>query len=98
MCCTVFAESTGFSFCEPIRQAYFRRIVKAQGGAELGKSIWLVGEEKRVVIDVEGERQAAGSESAGKEVEVSQESLAWVEAHEGEKAAMLVEQFEQRRL
>ncbi len=62
--------------------------VKAQGGAELGKGIWLAGEEKRVVIDVEGEGQTAGRESAGKEVEMSQESLARVEAGQGKKAAV----------
>lgn len=47
-----------------------------------------------MVIDVEGQRQAAGSESAGKEVEMSQEALALVEPREGEKAAVIVEEFE----
>ena len=72
--------------------------VKAQGGAELGKGIWLVGEEERVVIDVKGEGQAADRESVGKEVEMSQESLARVEARKGEKAAVIVEDFQERRL
>ena len=72
--------------------------VKAQGSAELGKGIGLVGEEKGVVIDVKSEGQAAGGQSAGKKVEMSQESLAWVEAREREKAAMIIEEFEQRRL
>ena len=71
--------------------------VKAQSGAKLGKSIWLRGEEKGVVVDVESEGQAAGGESAGEEVEMSQESLARVKAREGKKAAVIVEQFEQRR-
>lgn len=39
--------------------------VKAQGGAELGKGVWLAGEEKGVVIDVESQGQAAGGEGAG---------------------------------
>ncbi len=72
--------------------------VKAQGGAELGKGIWLVGEEKGVVIDVEGEGQATGGQSAGEEVEMSQETLAWVKPREREKSTVIVEQFEQRRL
>lgn len=73
-------------------------LVKVQSGAELGKGVGLVGEEKRVVIDVEGQRQARGGEGGGKEVEMSQESLAWVEPCEGEEAAVIVEEFEERRL
>ena len=72
--------------------------VKTQGGAELGKGLGLVGEEKGVVIDVESEGQAAGGESAGEEVEMSQETLAGVKAREGKKAAVIVEDLEQRRL
>lgn len=75
-----------------------RDFVKAQGSAKLGKSLGLVGEEKGVVIDVESEGQATGSESAGEEVEMSQEALARVEACEGKKAAVIVEDLEQRRL
>ena len=41
-------------------------LVKAQGGTELGKGVWLTGEEKRVIVDVEDKRQAAGGEGAGK--------------------------------
>lgn len=47
-----------------------------QGGAELGKGIGLVGKEKGVVIDIKSEGQTAGSESARKEVEMSEETLA----------------------
>lgn len=57
-----------------------------------------MGEEKRVVIDVEGQGQAAGGEGAGKKVEMSQETLARVEPSEGEEAAVVVEEFEQGRL
>jgi hypothetical protein len=30
-------------------------LVKAQGGAELGEGVWLAGEEKGVVVDIEGQ-------------------------------------------
>lgn len=73
-------------------------LVKAQGRAELGEGVWLVGEEKRVVVDIECQGQTAGGEGAGKEVEMSQETLARVEPCEGKKAAVVVEEFEQRRL
>ena len=72
--------------------------VEAQGGTQLSKGLGLVGEEKGVVIDIEGEGQAASGQSAGKKVEMSQETLAWVKPREGKQAAVVVEQFEQRRL
>ena len=47
--------------------------VEAHGGTELGKGIGRMGEEKGVVIDIEGEGQAAGGKGAGEEVEMRQQ-------------------------
>ena len=69
--------------------------VEAQGGAKLGKCLWSMGEEEGVVIDIEGQGQAAGGKGAGEEVEMSQERLARVEPRKGHDAAVVVNDFKQ---
>jgi hypothetical protein len=54
--------------------------VEVQGGAKLGKSVWGMGEEEGVVVDVECQGQAVAVKRAGKEVEVSQKGFCVIEA------------------
>ena len=72
--------------------------VKAQGAAELGQSVWLTGEEEGMVIDIEGQRQAVLAKGGRKEVEMSWEVFALVDASSGDQAAMVIDESQKRRL
>ena len=49
-----------------------------------------MGEEKGVVVDIEGEWQAAGGKGAGEEVEMSQQGLARVKTRQRHDAAVII--------
>ena len=72
--------------------------VEAQRGTELGEGIGRVGEEEGMVVHVEGQRQAAGEEGAREKVEMGEEGFARVEPGQGQEAAVVVDEFEHRRL
>ena len=72
--------------------------VKAQGGAELGEGVGGAGEEEGVVVHVERQRQAAREEGAGEEVEMGEERFARVEPGQWQEAAVIIDEFEHRRL
>ena len=72
--------------------------VKAQGAAELGKGLWLTGEEEGMVIDVKGQRQAVLTKGGWEEVEMSREVFALVDAGSGDQAAVVIDEAQKRRL
>src|SRR6476620_10470443 len=72
--------------------------VEAQGRAKLGEGIGMMGKEEGVVIDVERERQADGQEGGGEEVEMSQKRFAWVDLGQWQKAAVIVDDLQQREI
>ena len=69
--------------------------IEVQSGSELGEGIRCVGEEKGVVIDVEDQGQSVGLESAGQEVQMSQERFVVIEAGAGVKTGGIIEQIQQ---
>jgi hypothetical protein len=73
-------------------------LVEAQGGAELRKGVGLTGKEEGVVIDVQGQRQAAGDKGAGEEVEMRKENLARVDPRKGQQPAVIVDDFQEWKL
>ena len=88
-------------------------VVEAQGGADLGESLWLAGKEEGVVVDVESQREAVGEEGGGEKVEMGREVFALVNAGAGDDAAgspvhlpplfpsassMVVDDLQERRL
>ena len=72
--------------------------IETQRGAELGEGVGGAGEEEGVVVHVECERQAAGKEGAGEEIEMGEEGFARVEPGQREKAAVIINEFEHRWL
>ena len=73
-------------------------LIETEGGAELGEGVGLMGEEERVVIDIEGQRQTAGEKSAGEKVEMGQKSLARIEPRQRDQAAVIIDDIEQGKL
>ena len=69
--------------------------VEVQGRAQLGEGVRVVGVKEGVVIHVEGQRQAVRLESAGEEVEVSQEGFTGVKPGADVEAGGVVEQIQQ---
>jgi len=69
--------------------------VEVEGGSELGESVWGVGVEEGMEVDVKGQGQAVGLEGAGEEVEMGEQGLAWIEACPGVVAGGVVEEVEQ---
>lgn len=69
--------------------------VKVQRPAELREGVGLVGEEEGMVIDIEGQRQAAGEEGGGQIIEMGGERLGGIKAREREQAAVIIERLEQ---
>ncbi len=69
-------------------------LIEVESGAELGEGIGLMGEEERVVVDVEGERETASEKGAGEKVEMGQESLTRIEPRQWDQAAVIIEQIE----
>jgi len=69
--------------------------VEAEGLAELGEGVGVVGVEEGVVVDVEGQGQAVSLKDAGEEVEVGQEGFAGVEAGAGVEASGVVEDVQE---
>ena len=63
--------------------------------AELGEGVGVVSVEEGVVVHVKSQGQAVGLEDAGKEVEVSEQGFAWVEACAGVEASGVVEDFQE---
>ena len=72
--------------------------VEAQGGAELGEGLGLAGEKEGVIVNVQGERQPVLAKSRGEEVEVRGEIFALVKAGAGQHAAVVIDDFQERRL
>ena len=72
--------------------------IKAQSGGQLGVSLWGVGEEEAVIIDIETEGQTVGLEDAAEEVHVGEESFTWVKTGAEDDAAVIVEDVEQTGL
>jgi hypothetical protein len=70
--------------------------VEAEGLAELGEGVGVVGVKEGVEVDVEAQGQAVGLEDAGEEIEVGQEGFAWVEAGAGVKTGGIVQDVQQR--
>ena len=69
--------------------------VEVEGRAQLGEGVGSVGEEKRMVVHVEGQRQAMSGEGSGQEVQVGQQGFSFIEAGAGVVAGGGVEQVEQ---
>ena len=69
--------------------------VEVEGGTELGESVGCMGEEKGMVIHIEGQRESVGFEGAGEEVEVGQEGFAVIEARTGVVTGGVVEDVQQ---
>ena len=65
--------------------------VEAEGFAELGESVWEVGEKEGVIIDIEGEREAVREEGEGEEMEVGGEVFCGVNASAGVEAGGIVD-------
>ena len=66
-----------------------RDFVEAQGGAELGQSVWGAGKEEGMVVDVESQREAVGAEGGGQEVEMGEKVFALVELRAGKQTAVI---------
>ena len=71
--------------------------VETERPAELGESVGLAGEKEGMVIDIEGEREAAGEKGGGQIVEVSEQSFGGIEARERQQAAVIIESLEQMK-
>ena len=69
--------------------------IEVQGGAELGEGFGRVGEEKGVIIHIEGQGQAMGLKGAGKEVQMGQQGLGGIKAGPDIVAAGIVQEVEQ---
>ena len=69
-------------------------IVKAQSRAKLSKSIGHVSEKEGMVIDIESQRQAASDKSAGKKIQMSQETFSRVNPCQGQQPTVVVDNFD----
>ena len=69
--------------------------VEVQSRSQLGQSLRRVGEEKGVIVDIEGQGQALSQKSAGQKVEVSEQSFAVVEASTGIVAGGVIQEVVQ---
>ena len=69
-------------------------LIKLQGGAQLGESLWVLSEEDAVIIDIELKWASVGQEGGGEEIQVGQEQFAVIEFGTDEEAAAIVEPIE----
>ena len=72
--------------------------VKVQGAAELGKGLWLTGEEEGMVIDIESQRQTVLDEAGRQEVKMGRQVFTFIDASPGDQAAMVIKESQKRRL
>ena len=73
-----------------------RDAIEVQGGAELGEGFGRVGEEKGVIIHIEGQGQTMGLKGAGEEVQMGQQGFGGIKAGADIVAAGIVQEVEQR--
>ena len=69
--------------------------VEVEGGAELGEGVRVGNIEERVVVHIEGQRQAVALKSGREEVEVSQQVFGMVKAGSGVEAGGVVHEFKE---
>ena len=80
-----------FAFCLWSGSVAEGDAVKPEGFAELGESVWEVGEKEGVIIDIEGEREAVSEEGEGEEMEVGGEVFGGVNTSTGVEAGGIVD-------
>ena len=72
--------------------------VEVQCGSQLGQGVRCVGEEKGMIVHIEGQRQAMSLKGARQEIEVGQQGFAVVEAGAGVEAGGVVQEVVQALL
>ena len=72
-----------------------RDAIEMECGTQLGESIWIMGVEEGVVVNVEGQRQAMDLEDAREEVKMSQECFSGVEVSTRVKASGVIQEVQE---
>jgi hypothetical protein len=83
-----------FAFCLRSGSVAEGDAVKPESLAELGESVWEVGEKEGVIIDIKRKWEAVGEEGAREEIEVRRKVFGMVDAGTGIEAGGVVDDVE----